>query len=1263
AGFAVRVAAALAADDRPASPPPLLAGLRSGPLPLSFAQERLWFLDQLAPGGWAYNIPAALRLRGRLDIQAMERALVEIVRRHEALRTVFVESGGKPVQVVTAMPEAMASAMAAVMPRIDLSALAGSGAESLRLAREESCRSFDLGAGPLLRTVLVGLGAEEHLLLLTVHHIVADGWSVGVFWRELESLYVAFAAGRRSPLVELPLQYVDFAIWQREWLTGEVLAAQIGFWRARLEGAPRALPLPTDRPRPPVQSFRGAAERVLWSGEEGTRLRRMGRAEGATLFMTFMAAWATLLHRMTGEEVLVIGSPVAGRSRPQVEGLIGLFVNTLPLHVDLAGELSWRGLLGRIREETLAAFAHQEVPFERLVESLSPVRDLSRSPLFQVMLVLQDDRRAEPRLAGLEAELVPASSGTSKFDLTLTVSPEASEIAGELEYSTDLFEAPTARRLLGYLRTLLAAAVASPEREIGDLALLGEAERQQLLVEWNETSVERPEEVCLHELFFAQAARTPDHPAVIFEGRALSYHELAARSARLAGRLVGIGVGPEIVVGVFVERSIEMMIALLAVLEAGGAYLPIDPDYPTDRISYLLEDSAVPVLLVQHHLRDRLPDHRAVEVSLSGVEEVPATRRERPLGSRAVPANLAYVIYTSGSTGRPKGTMNTHQGIVNRLLWMQEQYGLSAGDRVLQKTPLSFDVSVWELFWPLLAGAQLVVARPGGHQDPGYLVETIVAEEITTLHFVPSMLQLFIEARGVENCRSLDRVICSGEALPANLVQRFEARLGELGAGLGVGLHNLYGPTEAAVDVTSWACGGKEDRTSVPIGRPVANTQVRLLDRNLATVPIGVAGELHIGGVQLARGYLLRPELTAEKFIPDPFAAVPGSRLYKTGDLARYRPTGAIEFLGRIDHQVKVRGLRIELGEIECALVGHSAVREAVVLARADGASVGDVWLEAYVTMPAGEEAPSLAELRTFLSRHLPESMLPSTLHLIAALPLTPSGKVDRKALAQMALARTASPGGERVAPCNDLERTVARVWSEVLKISEIGVHDNFFELGGHSLLATQVLSRLQETLGTQLPLRALFEAPTVAGLVNAIESSRGLVLLWPNGGILVPPPLERVPHQGNHCLSAAQQRMWFAAQLQEDSWALNSTTPLRLRGLLDPAALNRAMNELAARHEALRTSFHLFAGEPVQVIDESVDLPLPVVDLQALPGNRREGETRRITLAEGRQPFDLTRAPLFRVRLLRLGPDDQLLIAALHHIITDEWSMKLLTR
>src|SRR6202035_852693 len=498
AGFAVRVAAALAADDRPASPPPLLAGLRSGPLPLSFAQERLWFLDQLAPGGWAYNIPAALRLRGRLDIQAMERALVEIVRRHEALRTVFVESGGKPVQVVTAMPEAMASAMAAVMPRIDLSALAGSGAESLRLAREESCRSFDLGAGPLLRTVLVGLGAEEHLLLLTVHHIVADGWSVGVFWRELESLYVAFAAGRRSPLVELPLQYVDFAIWQREWLTGEVLAAQIGFWRARLEGAPRALPLPTDRPRPPVQSFRGAAERVLWSGEEGARLRRMGRAEGATLFMTFMAAWATLLHRMTGEEVLVIGSPVAGRSRPQVEGLIGLFVNTLPLHVDLAGELSWRGLLGRIREETLAAFAHQEVPFERLVESLSPVRDLSRSPLFQVMLVLQDDRRAEPRLAGLEAELVPASSGTSKFDLTLTVSPEASEIAGELEYSTDLFEAPTARRLLGYLRTLLAAAVASPEREIGDLALLGEAERQQLLVEWNETSVERPEEVCLH---------------------------------------------------------------------------------------------------------------------------------------------------------------------------------------------------------------------------------------------------------------------------------------------------------------------------------------------------------------------------------------------------------------------------------------------------------------------------------------------------------------------------------------------------------------------------------------------------------------------------------------------------------------------------------------------------------------------------------------------------------------------------------------------
>jgi amino acid adenylation domain-containing protein/thioester reductase-like protein len=1044
----------------------------SDPAPLSYAQARLWFLDQLESGSGTYNTGGAVRLVGVLDVAALAASLNEIVQRHEILRTRFAIANGQPVQVI-------APTLAVTLPVVDLQQLPDRerDAEVQRLAIQAAEQPFDLTNGPLLRVTLLKLGETEHVLLVTIHHIVFDAWSRGVLIRELATLYENFSRGKYSPLPELPIQYADFAHWQRQWLQGEVLEQQLTYWKQKLAGAPPVLELPTDRPRPTVQTFRGSTQFFELSASLTQKLKQFSQQQGVTLFMTLLAAFQTLLYRYTNQADICIGSPIANRNRPQIEPLIGFFVNTLVLRTDLSGNPSFQQLLGRVRQVALDAYAHQDLPFEMLVEQLQPERSLSYTPLFQVMFSLENAAAEPLALPGLTFDPLEIAIDIAKFDLTLSMEETERGLKGRLEYSTDLFEARRITRTIGHFQNLLEGIVAAPERRISEFPLLSESERHQLLVEWKDTQSDYPHDKCIHQLFEAQVERSPDAVAVVFEDEKLTYQELNSRANQLAHYLQKLGVGPEVLVGICVERSLEMVVGLLGILKAGGAYVPLDPAYPKERLAFMLEDAQVSVLLTQQRLVEMLPPYQAKVICLDKDWEAIAVHNQSNPSSEVTSHNLVYVIYTSGSTGKPKGAMNTHRGLCNRLLWMQDAYQLTTADRVLQKTPFSFDVSVWEFFWPLLCGARLVVAQPGGHQDSAYLVKLIASQQITTIHFVPSMLQIFLEEPSLGACNCLKRVICSGEALPFALQERFFARLDAQ-------LHNLYGPTEASIDVTFWDCRRQSDFPIVPIGRPIANTQIYLLDRHLQPVPIGVPGELHIGGDGLARGYLNRPDLTSERFIPNPFSDKPGARLYKSGDLARYLPNGEIEYLGRIDHQVKVRGFRIELGEIEAVLSQHPAVRENVVVLRDD--ELGDKRLVVYLVHQP-EQALTITELRSFLKEKLPEYMVPSVFVQLEALPLTPNGKVDRHALPAPEQTR---PEQEAVyvAPRTPLEQQLAEIWAQVLGLEKVGIHDNFFDLGGHSLLITQLLAQVRDTFKVNLSLRSLFKEPTVANIAETIQ-------------------------------------------------------------------------------------------------------------------------------------------------------------------------------
>jgi amino acid adenylation domain-containing protein len=1082
-------------------------------IPLSFAQQRLWLLDRLNPGGAPYNIPLARRLSGPLNTAALEQRLNEIIRRHEVLRTTFLVSDGRPVQVI-------ATALTVSLPVIDLRELpaADREAEAQRLTTREAQRPFDLARGPLVRPTVLRLGDADHVLLLSLHHIVSDGWSMDVLFQELVTLYGAFCVGWPSPLPELPIQYADYAVWQRQRWQGGELDAQVAYWKQRLAGAPPALELPTDRPRPSVQTYHGARHAWALPALLSSALHDVSRQEGVTPFMTLLAAFQALLHRHTGQTDIVVGSPIAARNQPELEGLIGACVNTLSLRTDLSGNPTFRELLGRVREVVLGAHAHQELPFEKLLEELRPERNLSRSPLFQVTFTLQNFP-PPLELPGVVMHPLDVHTDTAKFDLSLELRQESEGVNGWFEYNTDLFEAATIARMAGHFQALLEGIVTNPDQRLAALPLLTHAERRQLSVEWNNTSRDYPQAVCLHQLFEAQVDRSPEAVAVVFDSEHLTYNELNCRANQVAHYLRKRGIGPEVCVGVFMERSLEMLIGIYGILKAGGAYVPLDPEYPPERLAFMLQDSQVPVLLTQKRLVPQLPRHNAQVVCVDADWTTIARESTDNPRSGVSETNAAYVIYTSGSTGRPKGVLNSHQGVCNRLLWMQEEYRLTAADRVLQKTPFSFDVSVWELFWPLLVGSRLIVAQPGGHRDNAYLVNLIVSQGVTTLHFVPPMLQLFLEQQDVGRCQSLRRVMCSGEALPYELQARFFARLPM------VELHNLYGPTEAAIDVTYWACQPQSTLPVVPIGRPVANTQLYILDPHLQPVPIGVRGELHIGGVQVARGYLNRPELTAEKFIPDPFSPDPGARLYRTGDSARYWPDGNIEFLGRIDNQVKIRGFRVELGEIEAVLGQHPEVRENVVTVRED--PPGDKHLVAYVVPHQGRN-PTTSALQRFLREQLPEYMVPAVFVPLQAMPLTPNGKVDRRALPAPGPSR---PALEQVyvAPQTPLEQFLARLWCEVLKLDRVGIHDNFFDLGGDSIHGAIFINRLQQHLQDPLYIVALFDSPTVAAFAAFLATYYGDAVSRLLGAEAHP---RHIPAQGAAAL--ARERRVDAAMLEQ---------------------------------------------------------------------------------------------------------------------------------
>jgi amino acid adenylation domain-containing protein len=1036
---------------------------------LSDTQRRMWFLARLDPAHATYNQSLAYRLIGDIDVEALKRSVRLLARRHEILRTTYSLGDDEPRQVVHEdLKVELKCADLGALPKPQQS-------EAMQcLMRGEMQQAFNLETSAPLRMLLVRLDEREHVLLRVIHHIASDGWSIGIFERELSAGYAAFAKGTEPALPALAIQYADYAVWQREWLQGEVLEEQLAYWKSQLANV-STLELPADRPRPPVASDRGAHLIFELPAPLTAALKALGQREGATLFMTLLAAFQVLLYRYSGQQDIAVGAPIAGRRHTELEGLIGFFANTLVLRTDLSGNPPFRELLARVREIALGAYTHQDLPFEKLVEELAPARDLSRNPLFQVMFALQNAPGAALALEGLEVSRLPLAGHSAKFDLSLSVRESAEGLRASWEYATDLFDASTIERMARHFERLLEAIVADPQQRIAQLPLLSAAERHQLLVEWNDTAADYPKDRCIHELFEAQAARTPEAVAVVFEGRQLTYGELNARANQLAHYCIEIGVGRDVLVGLCMERSLELIVGLVGILKAGGAYVPLDPSYPKNRLAFMLNDTQAPVLLTQQGLLEQLPKYDERIVCLDRDWLHISAHSVANAATNTDAEALAYVMYTSGSTGNAKGVMIGHRALVNHMTWMEVRFPLVATDRVLQKTSIGGDASVWELFAPLISGAQLVLAAPQVHRSPSDLVETAQRQAITVLQVVPSMLAAMLDESGLSQCRALRRLYCGGEVLGAEAARRFRARSS-------AELMNLYGPTEATIDATCHVCLEDSDQT-VSIGRPIANTRIYLLDGHGEPVPVGVPGELYIGGAGLARGYLNRPELTAEKFLPDPFSEAPGARMYRTGDLARYLPDGNIEFLGRIDHQVKVRGFRIELGEIEAVLAEHAAVRQAVVLARED--VPGDKRLVAYV-VPADASFTDTGPLRAFLRVRLPDYMLPAAYVLLERLPLTPNDKVDRRALPAPHYGRDEA-GDTFVPPRNALEETIAEVWCEVLELDRVGVHDNFFELGGHSLLSAQVLARLTRLLPVELPLRRIFEAPTIAELAQDV--------------------------------------------------------------------------------------------------------------------------------------------------------------------------------
>ncbi|HEX2211317.1 MAG TPA: amino acid adenylation domain-containing protein, partial [Longimicrobium sp.] len=1220
--------------------PPIVPVERTGAIPLSFAQERLWFLDRLDPGSPLYTIPVALRLAGPLDAAALERALGEVIRRHEALRTVFREvESNRPVQVILPFEGFH-------LPVQDLSG--GDPAEReaavRRRASADAMQPFDLEAGPLFRPALLRLGADDHVLLLTMHHVVSDEWSMGVLYRELSALYEAYRNGDEAALPPLPVQYADYAAWERAQLRGAALERQLAWWRERLADAPARLELPTDRPRPAEQTHHGAREAFELSEELVERLRAVGRGEGATLFMVLLGAFQVLLARHAGTDDVVVGSPVAGRTRGEVDGLIGFFANTLVLRTDLGGDPAFREVLRRVRETTLGAYDHQEVPFERLVAELRPERSQSYAPLFQVMFSLESADGPGLRLPGVTPTRVTAEKETSKFDLTLAIAPRAGGMRASLEYGTELFDRATIQRMTAQLARVLVQVAADPDLRLSRLELLDDAERRLVVETWGGADTPAPD-VCVHQRFEAQARADPHAVALVAGDASLTYGELDARANRLARRLRALGVGTDVRVALCAERGPEMVVALLAIHKAGGAYVPLDPAYPAGRLAFMLADSGAAVLLTQERLRGAVAgDVPTLIIDGTGED---AAEDGNALDGIASPQSLAYVIYTSGSTGTPKGVAVDHRAFAAYVLNAAREFGIRPGDRFLQFTSISFDPAGEEIFATLASGATLVLRNDECIATPAAFWEACGRWGITLLDLPTAVWSQFLPhlvATPDALPPELRLVVIGGEAADAERIRAWNRVAGDR-----VRLLNSYGPTETTIGVTVWdAAHAERDLAgggAVPIGTPVPAARCYVLDAWMRPQPVGVPGELFAGGAQVARGYLHRPGLTAERFVPDPFASTPGSRLYRTGDRARWRADGVLEYMGRLDQQTKIRGFRVEPGEVEAALRRHPGVSDCAVVVREDA---GEARLIAYVAGSADADA-----LRAHLRASVPEYMVPAAFVALDALPLTPSGKLDRAALP----APDFAPAEARfAAPRTPTEELLAGVWADVLDLERVGVADDFFELGGHSLLATVVLGRIQQLFGIRLPVRDFFNGPTVAELAVRVDEMR-------RADVPQLKPVAAVPRAGALPLSFAQERLWFMDRLQPGSASYNVPSAMRVRGALDVRAMERALGEIVRRHEVLRTTFEERDGAPVQVIAPFTGFHLPVEDLSALDEAEREADARRRAEAAAERPFDLATGPLLRASLLRLAADDHVLLLSMHHIVSDEWSMGILFR
>ncbi len=1224
---------------------PLKRISHDGELPLSFSQIRLWFLEQFEPGTAAFNMPQLVRLTGSLDAFALHRSLGEVVRRHEVLRTTFAAAEKGPVQVIAPQLEL-------AVPLVDLRHLPATrrSPRALELAAAAAAEPFDITRGPLLRALLMRLAETEHLFLVTLHHIVFDGWSRGIFLQEVKVLYEAFRAGLSSPLPEPAFHYLDFAVWQRRRLRGEALESLVAYWRRQLADASPVLRLPTDRPRPPVRNERGAKLPVRFPAVLSEALKQFCARQGTTPFIVLLAAAKALLHRYTGQHDLSMGTFIANRNRGELENLIGFFVNTLVLRTNLAGNPEFLKLVDRVREVALGAYGHQDLPFEKLLEELQVEREMSVSPLFQVALVFQNTPAPTLELSRLTVEPLEIPGPIwANFDWTLWLWEEGAQLDGYVDYKTDLFDRTTILRLLSHFQTLLGSAVATGQKELSELPLLGPAERHQLLKAWNDTAVVRPEGLLVHRLFEAQVERAPDSVAVVFEEQELTYRELNARANRLARHLRSLGIGPEDLVAILAERSLEMIAAVLGVLKAGGTYLPLDVTHTRERLGYLLEVARPGVLLTTERLAEGLPEARCEVLPVDRVLTDEGLSAANPV-AQGSPENLAYVIYTSGSTGRPKGVMVTHASLVNAYLAWEESYGLRDGASChLQMASFSFDVFAGDLVRALCSGGRLVLCPRETLLEAAELYQLMRRRGIDSAEFVPAVARPLMQYLK-ETGQTLDfmRLLVVGSDV------WYVRELRELCglAGAGTRTINSYGLSEVTID-SSYLEGdveGLHADAQVPIGRPFGGTRLYLLDPNLGSVAVGVPAELCLGGLGLARGYFRQPALTAATFVPDPRSGEPGARLYKTGDQARYLVDGDVELLGRVDAQVKIRGFRIEPAEVEAVLGEHPELDEAAVVARDD--LPGDVCLVAYVVPHAGT-APGRDTLRRFLKERVSDYMVPSVFVTLDALPLSSNGKVDRR---RLPVPEIHSAAAEPRSPSTLVEEALVEIFQEVTGAPRVGVDDNFFELGGHSLLATQVVSRVREAFAIELPLRTLFELPVLAELALAVEEQ----LIAPAEA---PSHIPRRTVGMAPELSFAQQRLWLLDQLEPATAVYNLPAAVSLEGSLDADALEHSLEGIVRRHETLRTTFASDGGRPVQVIAAAQAVALPRLDLRGLPAPRRRAEVRRLTGEEARRPFDLSRGPLLRATLLQLTPEEHTLLVTMHHICSDAWSMGLFVR